>query len=156
MLYPSIAERLQTQHLAIENIIQPLSNERLQLRPQPGKWNIHDNMAHLGSYQPVFIGRMQQILDNDTPAFSRYKADEDTEFMRWQKMDVVTLIQQMAEDRKNIHAFLLSLSTEQLNRTGKHAKYGTLSIVQWTEFFLLHEAHHIFTIFQLANDVDLK
>ena len=29
-----------------------------------------------------------------------------------------------------------------------------LTAIDWTEFFLLHEAHHIFTISQMANHVD--
>jgi hypothetical protein len=36
-----------------------------------------------------------------------------------------------------------------------HKKYGALTIMEWTEFFLLHEAHHIFTIFQLMHDTEL-
>jgi hypothetical protein len=43
------------------------------------------------------------------------------------------------------------LSPDKLDRTGIHPKYGKLNIIDWTEFFLLHEAHHLFAIFQLTH-----
>jgi hypothetical protein len=43
------------------------------------------------------------------------------------------------------------ISETELNKTGTHPVYGNLNILKWIEFFLLHEAHHLLTIFQLAN-----
>jgi hypothetical protein len=40
---------------------------------------------------------------------------------------------------------------DQLALKGTHPKYGTLMITEWTEFFLLHEAHHLFTLFRLSK-----
>jgi hypothetical protein len=57
------------------------------------------------------------------------------------------------KDRKAIFQLVCSIPEEKLARTGIHKKYGRLTILQWTEFFLLHEAHHIFTIFKLANGI---
>jgi hypothetical protein len=65
------------------------------------------------------------------------------------------LIKQLDNDRKIIYELITGLSDSQLNRTGVHKKFGPLNIIEWIEFFLLHEAHHLFTIFQLAHDVEL-
>ena len=46
-IYNSLSDRLKTQHEAIETIISVVNEERLYIRPQPGKWNIHDNVAQL-------------------------------------------------------------------------------------------------------------
>jgi hypothetical protein len=32
-----------------------------------------------------------------------------------------------------------------LSRKGFHPSFGALTIPQWLEFFLLHEAHHLYT-----------
>ena len=50
---------------------------------------------------------------------------------------------------------ITNLTPAELLKTGVHKKYGVLTITEWTEFFLLHEAHHIFTIFQLRHDIEL-
>ena len=52
---------------------------------------------------------------------------------------------------KQFNAILKSLEDDQLARTGRHPVLGKLTLSEWIEFFLLHEAHHIMTIFQLAH-----
>ncbi|HVT60257.1 MAG TPA: DinB family protein [Thermoanaerobaculia bacterium] len=41
-----------------------------------------------------------------------------------------------------------SLTPDQLDRIGVHPAMGPLPIRLWLEFFLLHEAHHLYTILQ--------
>lgn len=154
-LYPSLTDRLKTQHGSIEKILSAMDSSRLLIRPQPTKWNIHDNLAHLARYQPVFIGRVNQILLETAPSFGRYNAAGDPEFEIWRTLDTDSLIKQLNTDRKSIFDLITNITDNQLNRVGIHIKYGSLNIIQWTEFFLLHEAHHIFTIFQLAHDTEI-
>ena len=154
-IYESLNDRLRNQHQAIESILSPLFPSRLLLRPQPAKWNILENIAHLGRYQLVFIDRINQILQKEDPSFGRYTADEDPEFAGWKNLPVTTLLPQIHTDRNAIYLLITNLTDAAQSRTGVHKKYGKLTVLQWTEFFLLHEAHHIYTIFQLANDTEL-
>jgi len=154
-LYPTLLDRLNSQHESIPIIISEISKERLLKNPLPGKWNIHDNIAHLAKYQPVFIDRVNKILNDDEPLFTRYKAEDDPEFEQWRSFSTDKLLKQLDTDRKKIYSLIINLNETELNKIGVHKKYGRLNIIQWTEFFLLHEAHHIFTIFQLANDAEL-
>jgi len=54
-VYSSLLDRLKTQHQSIENILLAIGADRVLIKPQPDKWNIHDNVAHLTSYQPIFL-----------------------------------------------------------------------------------------------------
>jgi hypothetical protein len=150
-LYPSLVDRLKTQHEALPIIIANTNKSAMELNPAPGKWSIKDNIAHLAKYQPLFIERMHKIMDDDGLAFERYSADLDPEFPTWQIRETEELLIQISSDRKLIQALITGLQPEQLSRTGIHPKYGKLTIVDWTEFFLLHEAHHLFTVFQLVR-----
>lgn len=153
--YASLISRLSNQHEAIEQIISGVDKQRLLLQPQPGKWSIKDNIAHLAKYQPVFMERMELVMKGTDPVFGRYVADEDPEFATWKSWDVRTLLDRVHSDRKLIYDLITNASGTQATMTGTHKKFGKLSLIQWTEFFLLHEAHHLFTIFQVANNVDL-
>jgi hypothetical protein len=150
-LYISLSERLKTQHLAIEQLVAGISNEKLITPPAPGKWSVLDNIAHLTRYQKIFIGRMHQILNEDTPIFDRYNGDLDPEFIPFRSMTLTGLLSTIDSDRTIIFELISSLDDAALSRIGVHPKYGRLTILKWSEFFLLHEAHHMFTIFQLAN-----
>jgi hypothetical protein len=50
-----------------------------------------------------------------------------------------------------LNAFLSILHQEQLTQTGSHPLFGSMSVEGWTEFFLLHEAHHFFTILKVGG-----
>lgn len=150
-IYESLIDRLRTQHQAIENILQPLEPARLLVRLQPDKWNILENVAHLGRYQLVFIERIHEILLTEDPTFGRYVAEEDPEFESWKSLPVAPLLGHIQTDRNTIYSLITNLTDAAQCRTGIHKKYGKLTVLQWTEFFLLHEAHHLYTIFQLAH-----
>jgi uncharacterized damage-inducible protein DinB len=151
MFYPSLSERLLTQHKALALIIAPLTEEQLLQQPQPGKWSVQEQIAHLVGYQPLFLGRLHRILDTQEPFFEPYVGDDDPVFLYWRRQSADTLLKELEADRQQIIQLLQSLSSEQLQRTGVHARYGRLTVQDWTEFFLLHEAHHLFSIFKLAH-----
>jgi len=45
-----------------------------------------------------------------------------------------------------------SLSEPDLARIGVHAALGPLALSEWLEFFLVHEAHHLYQIFKLVRE----
>ncbi len=151
MLYPSLKNRLKDQHTSLGIMIADLNTNKLSYRPAPGKWNIHDNVTHLAVYQPIFINRIRTILEKDRPTFNPYRADDDPVFLTWREWDMQDLLARLNEDRERLYQLITNLSEQELIRIGTHLRYGTLTITQWTEFFLLHEAHHQFTIFKLAH-----
>lgn len=150
-IYNSLTERLKNQHQAIKQLVAGTSNDKLITPQAPGKWSALDNIAHLARYQKMFTGRMHQILNEDTPIFDRYNGDLDPEFAPFRLMSLAELLDIINADRAIIFDLLSALNDKQLLRIGVHPKYGRLTIAKWADFFVLHEAHHLFTIFQLVN-----
>ena len=62
-------------------------------------------------------------------------------------------MQDLIAIRRELISKILSLNEEMLQRTGSHPLFGNMNIVQWINFFLLHEAHHLFTIFKLGAEL---
>ncbi len=152
-IYQSLIDRLRNQHEAIAIMVEGLDERRLVAQPEPGKWSIHDNIAHLAKYQPVFLERINAILNLEEPTFSAYRAEYDPDFETWRKWDTPNLLGKLDADRREIFDMINGLGGEELSRVGVHKKRGRLSILDWTEFFVLHEAHHIYTIFRLIHTV---
>ena len=55
--------------------------------------------------------------------------------------------------RTKLMARLRSLSEEDFERTGVHPKFGEMSLALWLEFFLVHEAHHLYVVLQLVRKI---
>jgi uncharacterized damage-inducible protein DinB len=148
----STTDRLRTQHLSLPPLIAGLPDDLLERNPLPGKWSIRDNIAHLTKYQLVFIERMHTLLTVHEPVFAAYRAENDPEFVRWLNRSSHQLIDELNEDRITLTSLVTKMNENELKRVGVHSKFGELTVLDWTEFFLLHEAHHLFTIFRLAHD----
>ena len=150
-IYPSIKDRLNSQHLAIKELIKNLDEEFINRRPEIGKWSIQENLVHIVSYHQVFLQRMDKIIKNDNPYFERYRSENDANFNKLQQLISGELLIHLEEERKKVTGFIFKLNKSELQKPGTHQKFGVMNVVEWIEFFLLHEAYHIYTIFKLSK-----
>ena len=150
-IYTSIKDRLNSQHLAIKELIKNLDEEFINSRPEIGKWSIQENLVHIVSYHQVFLERMDTIIKSDNPYFERYRSEGDENFNSMKNLLSVELLGHLEEERKKVTGFIFKLNKSELQKPGTHQKFGVMNVVEWIEFFLLHEAHHIYTIFKLSR-----
>lgn len=146
----SVSTRLQYQHKSLLDIIDGLSDEQIRLPVYPGKWSIFENIVHLQAYQHASIARVRGILDQDNPQYEPYVAGNDPVFVDNCAKSTREVMQDLITTRKEMSAGILSFTENDLKRTSYHSVYGKMNLVQWLNFFLLHEAHHLFTIFKMA------
>lgn len=62
-------------------------------------------------------------------------------------------MQNLLTTRKEMVAGILSFPETDFKKTATHPVYGKMNLLQWLNFFLLHEAHHLFTVFKLAAEL---
>jgi len=146
----SVATRLQYQHKSLLDLIDDLSDEQIRMQVNTGKWSIFENIVHLQTYQHTFINRVRRMLDEANPVFERYTAEADPSFHDNCAKSTREIMQDMLSTRKEMAAGLLSFNDDDLQKTGVHPLYGKMNLLQWLNFFLLHESHHLFTIFKMA------
>ena len=144
--------RIKNQYGQVDDLIKGLSVKFITDRHLPDKWSIKEHLSHLGRYQEIFEERICRILKEETLVFDRYKAENDSFFAEWIALNVQEVVEKTKEKRSAIYQWLTQIEKEQLSRTGIHPKFGVLSINEWTEFFLLHETHHFYSIFQIIHE----
>lgn len=149
----SLSTRLQYQHKSLMDIIDGLSDEQIRRQINAGKWSIFENIVHLQSYQHTFINRVKQILETNNASFPRYTAETDPIFLDNCHKSTREVMQDFITIRKEIAGEMLNFTDVDLAKTGNHPAFGQMTLTQWINFFLLHEAHHFFTIFKLAAEL---
>lgn len=143
--------RLKSQHRLLEGMINNLTKEQLNQVIFLDKWTIHQQLAHLVRYQQMFFQRVQIIMSSFNAVFSPYIAEEDAEFLKVTELPVQELLINLNEMRRTLNEFYFGLDSGELIRKGRHTQLGEFSLALWAEFFLLHEAHHIYSIFLMSN-----
>ena len=128
--------------IAAETILQP---------PASGKWSANEHLAHLARYHEVFLERVDRILKEHKPVFTRYRAEEDPEWERWRRLAYKEIAAELAAEREKLIARLKPLYDSDYERVGLHSKFGEMPLALWLEFFLVHEAHHLYAVLQLVK-----
>lgn len=147
----SVDTRFRTQHLSLGEIMAAIPQETLQREIKPGKWTAFENAAHLAVFHPVYMERFQRILSENEPMFERYVWETDKQFAQYKSIRITALLDVYRKDREDMITFVDGLDAKALRRKGSHPVYGKFDMAQWVELFVLHEAHHLFTIFQLVH-----
>jgi uncharacterized damage-inducible protein DinB len=119
--------------------------------PVPGKWSALENLAHLARYHEIFLERIERILSETNPGFSRYRAEDDPQWEAWKTLAYKEVAAKLASLREMLISRLKSLSEKDYERTGVHPKFGEMPLSLWLEFFLVHEAHHLYVVLQLVR-----
>ncbi|HEV8491090.1 MAG TPA: DinB family protein [Candidatus Angelobacter sp.] len=137
----------------LDAALQDVPLETLSASAVPGKWSAHEQLAHLARYHQIFLQRIDRILAEEAPEFPRYRAEDDPEWPAWTNLPTPQLLVRISSMRAKLMARLRSLSKEDFERTGVHSKFGALSLSLWLEFFLVHEAHHLYVVLQLVREI---
>lgn len=144
-----LKESLLHQYEEILHLLEDLPEDFILANHIPEKWSIHENLCHLGRYQEVFHRRMEKILLEDTPDVGRYVPTEDPGMEAWLTLSTKEVLTKTQAFRKAFAQQFISFSQETLTRKGTHPLLGSMQMKEWLHFFILHEKHHIYTIFKL-------
>jgi uncharacterized damage-inducible protein DinB len=150
-LSASTASRLASQLDCLPALLEGVPAEALLRRTRSGKWSVHDNLAHLARQHAVFLERVRAILSQDRPELRRYSAEDDTEWPSWAALPTSEVLVRLLALRTQITLLVGGLDDAALARTAVHSALGEMPLTLWLEFFLLHEAHHLYVVMKRAR-----
>ncbi len=144
--------RLREQLDCLETLLDGTAPGALDRRPAPDKWSARENLAHLARYHEMFLERIQRILTEERPSLPRYRAEDDSEWPTWAGMPTAAVLAKMRALRFEFIERVEKLADHELSRTAVHSRFGEMNLIQWLEFFLLHEAHHLYIVMQRVRE----
>ncbi|HMQ47654.1 MAG TPA: DinB family protein [Saprospiraceae bacterium] len=146
-----IENRLSGQHEVGMTIMLDTPDSILSRRPASDKWSVFEHFAHLVRYQHLFIQKVDRILTELNPSIPRYAAENDAAFKSWLQNDKEWQIHQLINDRFAVYNQFLEFTDQILKKPGTHPVYGRLTLMEWHEFFVLHEAHHLHAMWKMSK-----
>jgi hypothetical protein len=146
-----IAARLDAQFSSWTTTLGDLSAPAMERAPDDGKWSAREHLAHITRMHGVCAARVRVILARDSPLLPPYRAEKDPTWRQWRALPGPELLGTAAGRRASLIETVRALSDPELARIGVHANLGPLALSGWLEFFLVHEAHHLYKIFKLVR-----
>jgi uncharacterized damage-inducible protein DinB len=144
--------RLKTQLASVDVLFAGASPERIDRRPASGRWSARENLAHIGRYHEIFLERLRRILAETSPQFARYRAEEDPGWQEWASRPPEVVRSQLSAMRLKLIDTIAGLQAADYARVGIHSSFGEMTLSLWLEFFLVHEAHHLYVILQRIKE----
>jgi uncharacterized damage-inducible protein DinB len=136
--------RIETQLDVIDILVARSTRALTDVPPGDGGWSARENVAHLARHAYLFLPRLQRILDEDRPNLGTYHPDADPEWPAWRALPLDEALHRVRAARARLVAWMMGLSETQTRRVGLHPTFGAMDAAGWLEFFLLHEAHHLY------------
>jgi hypothetical protein len=147
----SVRARLATQLESLAPILAGLSQADITRQQKHGKWSIHQQIAHLARHHQVMLQRIERIRTVGNASLDRYKAELDPEWPAMAARPTEAVIELLHSLRGDLIGITSWLSAREWARVGIHPVLGPMNLVEWLDFFLLHEAHHLYMVRLLAG-----
>jgi len=147
----SVAVRLETQLESLKLVLGNATPAALKTRPKSGKWSAHENLAHLVQHHHATMARLRRILAEDRPELPSYSAEKDPDWPELSAVGTEEVLRKLLAARQEVLALTTGLSPEQCSRIGVHPAFGPMTLTEWLDFFLIHEAHHLYVAMTRAR-----
>ena len=150
-IFPSIIERLWGTPIRLEARIKSIAPELLDIRFE-NSWSIKENIGHLTDLEPLWQGRLQDILSGKDELRSTDLQNTRT----FEANHNSKSIEELVTDFRNIRALTLSmlepLTEEQIFLSALHPRLKTpMRTMDHFLFVAEHDDHHLARITELAR-----
>lgn len=150
-IFPSIRERLEGTPLLLKHKVDKIPSEFLILKKN-GKWSIQENIGHLIDLEPIWQGRLKDILNNKVEMRAVDLENKKTDLANHNDKDINELL----DEFKNIRALTLDelnkLSEKEVYKYALHPRLKTpMRIMDLFLFVAEHDDHHLSRISTLIS-----
>jgi hypothetical protein len=150
-LKPEWKERFTLQQKTLESMLHRFPDPVLRARPQAGKWGAFEHIAHLSHYQDITLGRLADLIAGAASTdVTPYRAEEDPEFLAWCELSTPAILERYHVARHALISELSDVNPRKAIHVLMHPTYGKFDLDGLVEFFLHHEAHHLYQTFRLG------
>ena len=125
-----------------EELINPLSEEKMKYRYAPGKWTIKDMLLHLSDTERIFVYRALRFSRGDETPLPGFEESQYAMYACANDREKEDIMREYSLVRESSIAFVESLSDEALNRKGI-ANNNSLSVRYIVNLIYGHHKHHL-------------
>jgi uncharacterized damage-inducible protein DinB len=125
-----------------EELIHPLSEEKMHYQYAPGKWTVKDMLLHMSDAERIFVYRALRFSRGDETPLPGFEESLLAQHAAANEREKEDIMREYSLVRESSIAFIESLSDEALNRKG-HASNYLLSVRYIVNLIYGHHKHHL-------------
>ena len=155
-IFPSIIERLDGTILRLRHKIDRIPKEHLTIKFDE-KWSMQEHIGHLIDLEPLWQGRLDDIMTNKEDLRSADLDNKKTDAANHNDKSIEKLLEEFSNVRSSIINQLTSLSEEDVYRYALHPRLKTrMRIMDLFLFVAEHDDHHLARITEINRSLSSK
>lgn len=148
-IFPSIIERLDGTSIRLKTKIEQIPLELLEIKPCE-KWSIKENIGHLTDLEPLWHGRLDDIMENKEYLRPADLENQKTDIAHHNKTDINVLLSQFQELRRLTVSKLIELNEQDVYKTALHPRLEKpMRTMDLFLFVAEHDDHHLARITEI-------
>ncbi|GAA3621059.1 DinB family protein [Flavivirga jejuensis] len=148
-IFPSIIERLEGTSILLNHKINQIPAEHLAVKLE-GKWSIQENIGHLIDLEPLWQGRLEDILNGTEYMRVTDLENQKTNLANHNKKEINELLKDFVNLRQKTLNSLIELNETDIYKYALHPRLKTpMRIMDLFLFVAEHDDHHMARISEL-------
>lgn len=127
----------------IAEIAAQLTPEQIAGAPQPGKWSIHQIVAHLADNEVMSQARIRLMLFEDTPTLLAYDQDRFANGWIREQEPFEETLERFRVLRRSTVRLLRNSPEHDLRRVGNHTERGVQTPADYLIILAGHDINHL-------------
>ena len=150
-IFPSIIERLSGTPLRLEEKLKSIP-PGIQTMRIDNAWTIKENVGHLSDLEPLWQGRLEDIINGEIELRPTDLLNNKTTFANHNNTPMSELLQTFRQLRQNTIATIEKLDEETIFKSALHPRLKTpMRTMDHFLFVAEHDDHHLARISELAR-----
>lgn len=150
-IFPSIIERLSGTYVRLKSKIEDTPSDLLEIRLNE-KWSIKENIGHLCDLEPLWKGRLDDIMNGEKYLRPTDLENKKTDFAQHNKTSIEDLLIQFRELREVTLNKLLNLEEPDVFKFALHPRLEQpMRTMDLFLFVAEHDDHHLSRITEIKT-----
>lgn len=150
-IFPSIIERMKGTPMRLTSAIKEIPLDMLEAKLDD-KWSIKENIGHLIDLEPLWQGRLEDILNNEKYLRPTDLDNKQTDFAQHNSKDINDLLFNFEQIRNTTLEKLSGLSDEGIYKMALHPRLEKpMRTMDLFLFVAEHDDHHLSRITEIKN-----
>lgn len=142
-IFPAIIERLKGTPIRLKDKIQNIQEAYLTVKPQ-GKWSVLEHIGHLTDLEPLWMGRLDDILSNKEEMRPTDLDNKKTDLANHNSQSPAALLADFSEHRNTMIIKVEALTEKEIYRYALHPRLKKpMRIIDLFLFVAEHDDHHL-------------
>jgi uncharacterized damage-inducible protein DinB len=142
-ILPSLIERLEGTPIRLKEKMKAVDPVLATIKPG-GKWSIAEHIGHLADLEPLWQGRLEDILNQQEEMRPTDLTNRKTEEANHNAYPLAELLQNFTMLRQATLKRLLSLKEEDVFKSALHPRLKTpMRVIDLFTFVAEHDDHHL-------------